>query len=909
MSKSSRNHGTSNLASEASTLSSEGEEAPATAETQLTPMMKQYWDIKAQYPDALLFFRLGDFYELFDADAHVAARELDITLTGRPEPSYAGGRVPMAGVPYRSYEVYLARLLAKGYSVAVCEQVGVVGAGKGPVERQVTRVVTPGTVLESHLLPSRENNYLVALLRGGADSGGNRTDSTKEASQLWGLACVDASCGEFLVTQLREDQILLELARLNPREILVAKRVVKPGPGQVVPLEIPDVPEGLDGGQFKITGRPSMFFQVEPARRRIMQFFQVSTLDGFGCQSLPLAVGAAGAAIEYLERTQGQQVARFQGITTYTLSGHLVLDAYTRRNLELTETARDRLFEGSLLWVLDQTKTGMGGRILRKWLMEPLYSVPAIKERQVAIGELIGDFTRKQALSAALRRVSDLERLAVRLTSGTANPKELLAVAQSLAVVPEIAVAVSGATSPYLALLAEPSPELAELTGIIGSAISEEAPRETTEGGIFRPGFSQELDETRDLLGGSKKWMEDFQRREQERTGIRSLKVNFNSTFGYYIEVTHANTASVPADYIRKQTLTNAERYITPELKEYEARILNAEKTQSDLEYKLFVEFRNRLADFGRHVYEVAGRLAALDALLSLAEVAAERNYVCPLVDESLTLEIKNGRHPVLERILPMGRFVANDSKLEGAASDHQLIILTGPNMSGKSSLLRQVAHIVLLAQMGSFVPADFARIGLVDRIFTRIGAVDDLTQGQSTFLVEMSETTQCCLAATSSSLILLDEVGRGTSTYDGVAIAWAVAEYLAKNVRARTMFATHYHELNGLATFFPQIANYQVLVKETEGHVEFIRRVVPGGASRSYGIQVARMAGLPPEIIDRAQHLMTQMERRSAAGKILYGPKLRNISLDEAMQLSLFAPDADEECLAPAQGALETTG
>ena len=900
MSKSRGNQGVNKLSSEGSAPAPDGEDRAAATDAQLTPMMKQYWDIKSQYPDALLFFRLGDFYELFDADAHVAARELDITLTGRPEPSYAGGRVPMAGVPYRSYEAYLARLLAKGYSVAICEQVGVIGAGKGPVERQVTRLVTPGTVLESHLLPSRENNYLVALLRGGPDLAGSQLHSARQGGTIWGLACVDASCGEFLVTQLAEDEILLELARLNPKEILVAKRLQKPGPGQVVPLEMADVPAGLDGAQFKITGRPSMFFQVEPSRRRIMQFFQVSTLDGFGCQAMPLAIGAAGAAIEYLERTQGQQVARFPGMTTYSLSGHLVLDAYTRRNLELTETARDRSFEGSLLWVLDQTKTGMGGRMLRKWLMEPLYSVPAIEERQVAISELIEEFERRPVLSAALGKVSDLERLAVRLASGTANPKELLSVSQSLAAIPEIAAAVQGAASPYLALLAVPLPELAELTAMIGSAISEEAPRETTAGGIFRAGYCSELDETRNLLGGSKKWMEDFQRREQERTGIRSLKVNFNSTFGYYIEVTHANVGSVPADYIRKQTLTNAERYITPELKEYEAKILNAEKTQSDLEYKLFVEFRNRLADFGRHVYQVAGRLAALDALLSLAAVAAERKYVCPQVDESVTLEIKNGRHPVLERILPMGRFVANDSKLEGANADHQLIILTGPNMSGKSSLLRQVAHIVLLAQMGSFVPADYARIGLVDRIFTRIGAVDDLTQGQSTFLVEMSETTQCCLAATAASLILLDEVGRGTSTYDGVAIAWAVAEYLANNVRARTIFATHYHELNGLASFFPQIANYQVLVKETDGHVEFIRRVVPGGASRSYGIQVARMAGLPPEIIDRAQHLMTQMERRSAAGKLLDGPKLRNISLDEAMQLSLFAPESEGPSLAP---------
>lgn len=868
----------------------------------LTPMMKQYWEIKSQYPDALLFFRLGDFYELFDSDAHVAARELDITLTGRPEPSYPGGRVPMAGVPYRSYEIYLARLLARGYSVAICEQVGVVGAAKGPVERQVTRLVTPGTVLESNLLPSRQNNYLVALLRSGSDGASGR-------DSLWGLACVDASCGEFMVTQLSQDDLALEIARLNPREILAAQRLLRPGPGQVVPQEVLDVPDWLDRAQFKITGRPAMFFQLEPARRRIMQVFGVSTLEGFGCQDMPLATGAAGAALEYLERTQGSQMSRFHGISTYSVAGHLVLDAYTRRNLELTETVRDGSFEGSLLWVLDRTRTSMGGRMLRKWLMEPLYSVPAIEERQQAVAELIEDFERRRGLADALSKVADLERLAVRLASGTANPRDLLAVAQSLEILPQVCSLTAGSSSPYLSVLGQPSAPLLELQSIITSSISQEAPREISEGGVFLSGYSAELDEVREVLGGSRKWLEDFQRREQERTGVRSLKVGFNNNFGYYIEVTHANANAVPADYVRKQTLTNAERYITPELKEYEARILNAEKSQSELEYRLFVEFRKQLAGYGRDVCQISRQLACLDALLSLAEVAIDGRYVCPKVDESLSIEITNGRHPVLEKILPMGRFVANDTRLEGDSESHQLIILTGPNMSGKSSLLRQVAHIVLLAQMGSFVPAEAARIGLVDRIFTRIGAVDDLTQGQSTFLVEMSETTQCCLSATARSLILLDEVGRGTSTYDGVAIAWAVAEYLANRVRARTIFATHYHELNGLANFFRQIANYQVLVKETEGHVEFIRRVVPGGASRSFGIQVARMAGLPMEIINRAQDLMTRMERRSAAGKILDGPRLKNIDMDEAMQLSLFQPEDDEIPSSDVPGTVEAPG
>jgi DNA mismatch repair protein MutS len=428
-----------------------------------------------------------------------------------------------------------------------------------------------------------------------------------------------------------------------------------------------------------------------------------------------------------------------------------------------------------------------------------------------------------------------------------------------------------------------------ELAEKITNAINEEPPRELTEGGIFQAGYNGELDEIRSLLGGGRQWIDDFQRREQERTGIKSLKVNFNRTFGYYIEITNANQGSVPADYIRKQTLTNAERYITPDLKEYEAKILNAEKNQSDLEYKLFTELRQGLAELGQELHKMANHLANLDALLSLAKVAQERKFTCPQVDDSKLLSIKQGRHPVLERILPMGKYVSNDVRLCGASDEQQLIILTGPNMAGKSSYLRQVALIVILAQMGSFVPAKEAQIGLVDRVFTRIGAVDDLTQGQSTFLVEMSETTQCCLSATSRSLILLDEVGRGTSTYDGVAIAWSVAEYLAKEARSRTIFATHYHELNGLANFLPQIANYQVLVKEQDGRVEFIRSVVPGGASRSFGVQVARMAGLPMQIIDRAQYLINQMEKKGVASKILDGPRLRNISMDEVMQLSLF--------------------
>lgn len=849
------------------------------ASAQLSPLMRQYWDIKSQNTDALLFFRVGDFYEMFDSDAHVASRELDITLTSRPEPSYPNGRMPMAGVPARAADLYLGRLVAKGYSVAICEQVGIVGAEKGPVERQVTRILTPGTVLESHLLPQRENNYLLSLVKGG---------------DLWGLACVDASCGEFFVTQLTEEQLVLEVGRLEPKEILVAKKMVKPGPNEVMPREVLEAPEALLGS-YRFTGRPSMFFQFEPAQRRILQTFGVATLEGFGCQSLPLAVSAAGAVLEYLEKTQAAEMPKFAGISAYTMDGHLTLDTNTRRNLELTETSRDRGFDGSLLWTLDQTRSGMGSRMLRKWLLKPLYSVPAIWERQDAVAELLKNAPQREAIGSALAKLSDVERLSVKLTSATVCPRDLMAIQCSIEALEPISQAVKDSTNSYLSSLRAVPAKLTELAQLISTAICAEPPRELTEGAIFADGYSPEVDEIRTLLGGGKQWIEDFQKQEQERTGIKNLKVNFNRNFGYFIEITNSNKQNAPADYIRKQTLTNAERFITPELKEYEVKILNAEKNQNDVEYKLFLEFRQKLVQYGPDLLHYATRLASLDALLSLAQVAVERHYVRPTVDDSITLDIKQGRHPVLEKILPMGRYVANDTRLEGDSDDHQLIILTGPNMSGKSSLLRQVAHIVILSQMGSFVPAESAHVGVVDRIFTRIGAVDDLTQGQSTFLVEMAETTQCCLSATPRSLILLDEVGRGTSTYDGVAIAWSVAEYLARDVRARTIFATHYHELNGLASFFPQIENYQVLVRELDGHVEFIRSVVPGGASRSYGVQVARMAGLPISVINRAEYLMGQMEKKGAAGKILDGPKFRNIPMDEVMQLSLFEPKTSD--------------
>lgn len=848
-----------------------------------SPLMQQYWDLKSQNPDALLFLRVGDFYELFDEDAHVGARELDITLTGRPETGSPGGRTPMAGVPVKSYENYVAKLLLKGYSVAIAEQVGVVGAGKGPVERQVVRILTPGTVLESNLLPARENNFLVAIMKGGTIEKNGKTE------QMWGLAAVDASCGEFMVTQLTEERLLLELGRLSPREILVAKKTVRGPHG--IPTDALEAPQAV-ADRYRLSGRPSMFFQLEPAKRRILSLFNVSTLEGFGCHEMPLSIGAAGVVLEYLEKTQSSLMPKFSGIATYSADDHLVIDENSRKNLELTETSRDRSFQGSLLSCMDRCKTAMGSRQLRNWLLKPLLSVNTINDRLDTVEELMSDISRRKRLEQMLADFSDLERLAVKLTSSSLSPRDLAAIKESLSMLPQICEELAESTSVNLQPLRSMSPELDLLREKIAAAICDDPPRELTLGGIFRSGYNAELDEIRSLLGGGKQWIEDFQKQEVERTQVKSLKVSYNSNFGYFIEITHANKNAVPADYIRKQTLTNAERYITPELKEYESKILNAEKNQSGLEYKLFVDLRMQLAPFGNVLRETARHIAALDAFVSLATIAAEYKYVRPLVDDSLSLEIKSGRHAVLEQILPMGVFVPNDTNIYANSEKDQMIILTGPNMAGKSSLLRQIAQIVIMSQIGSFVPAESAHVGLVDRIFTRIGAVDDLTQGQSTFLVEMSETTQCCLSASTRSLILLDEVGRGTSTYDGVAIAWSVSEYLANVVRARTIFATHYHELNALSNFIAQVSNFQVQVAEFEGRIEFLHKVVPGGASRSFGIHVASMAGLPKQIIDRAHYLMGQMERRSAASKILDGgPKLRGIPMDEVMQLSVFEP------------------
>ncbi len=824
-----------------------------------TPMMRQYLEIKSKYAHCLLLYRMGDFYEAFLEDAVTLSRELELVLTGR----HAGeklGRVPMAGIPYHALERYAAQLVEKGYALAICDQMEAADQAKGLVRREVTRVITPGTLLEEGLLAARQNNYLIALVQAG------------QAGEHWGLAYADISTGEFRVMQVEGLEALVqEVYRLNPSEILLPTDTPDPlkllRPGE----RSEHLPEYLPG-QFCYTLRSQRGFLLDEAKERILRTFKVRSLEGFGCTQLPLAIRAAGGLLEYLEDV-GMAVP-LQGIQTYTLSQYLLLDAQTRRNLELTQTVRDGSYNGSLLWALDRTKTSMGGRALRSWLMQPLLSVSAIEERLDSVEELVHEGFLRQEIQRTLEGVYDMERLSSRAGSGTANARDLVALGESLAKLPDIAAVVAKAKSPYLTLLQEVSPELQTLAQKILRTLVEAPPLTLTEGGLIRPGVHEPLDQLNKQVEADRQWIATLETTERQRTGVSTLKVSFNKTFGYYLSVSRSKSNQVPQDYIRKQTLVNEERYITPELKEKESRILNAREQRERLEYELFLELRKLVANHVTAIRQVALYLARLDALASLAEVAVYRKYTRPKIALDRRIEIEQGRHPVIEQRLPEGFFVPNDTQLSSTDFDPDLIVLTGPNMSGKSSYLRQVGLIQLIAQIGSFVPANEAYLGITDRIFTRVGAVDDLAMGQSTFMVEMTETANILNHATPKSLVLLDEIGRGTATFDGLSIAWAVAEYLAAQIGSRTIFATHYHELNELAHTLENVANYHVVVKELEEEVVFLHRVEAGGADRSYGIEVGRLAGLPPVVIQRAKEVMHQVEQHSQIAVGLRRPK-----------------------------------
>lgn len=827
----------------------------------LTPMMQHYVELKRQYPHAILLYRLGDFYEMFFQDAQRVSRELELVLTGRE--AGAIGRVPMCGIPYHAFDRYAAQLVAKGYALAVCDQMEPADQAKGLVRREVTRVITPGTVLEEELLQARQNNYLAAVVR---------LKGSKQAPCRWGLAYADISTGEFWVCQSEgQEQLEQELARLQPAEVLLPTEeglglgLIRPGDPQK-PLGLPN--------QYAYTLRPAEPFELAVARENLMQTYGLRSLEGLGCEGLPLAIRAAGGLLHYLEETQKNLVQPspqgghplLRPPRTYQLTDYLILDAQTRRNLELTQTIREGAFVGSLLWVLDHSRTAMGGRTLRRWLMQPLRDLEQIRLRQDTIQELLENPSLRARLGSLLDSLYDLERLANRVGSGTANPREMVALGSSLGKLPQLAELVGEAKTPLLQSLQQVDPALVELGQRIEHTLLPSPPPVLTEGGLIRAGVDPELDRLRQQVEQDRQWVAQLEKSERDRTGIPTLKVGFNKAFGYYFSISRAKAHQVPKEYIRKQTLTNEERFITPELKEKEARILTAQTDINQREYELFVQLRQEAGSRAEAIRQVAQTLAAVDALFGLAEVAVQQGYTPPLLTTDRRLIIEEGRHPVVEKSLPQGLFVPNSVQL-GSPHGPDLIVLTGPNMSGKSTYLRQIGLIQILAQMGSFVPARRAELGLCDRVFTRIGAVDDLATGQSTFMVEMNETANILNHAGERSLVLLDEIGRGTATFDGLSIAWAVAEYLATQVRARTVFATHYHELNQLETLLPNVANFQVVVKELQDRIIFLHQVQPGGADRSYGIEVGRMAGLPQPVIQRAEQVLALVEKHSRIG------------------------------------------
>lgn len=866
----------------------------------LTPMMQHYVELKRQYPHAILLYRLGDFYEMFFQDAQVVSRELELVLTGRE--AGAIGRVPMCGIPYHAFDRYAAQLVAKGYALAVCDQMEPAEQAKGLVRREVTRVITPGTVLEEELLQARQNNYLAAIVQ---------LKGSRQAPCRWGLAYADVSTGEFWVCQSEgQEPLEQELARLQPAEILLPTEeglglgLLRPGDPQG-PLGLP--------GQYAYTLRPAEPFELAVARENLMQTYGLRSLEGLGCEGLPLAIRAAGGLLHYLEETQKNLVQPspqgghplLRPPRTYQLTDYLILDPQTRRNLELTQTIREGSFVGSLLWVLDHSRTAMGGRTLRRWLMQPLRDSEQIRLRQDTIQELLENPSLRARLGSLLDSLYDLERLANRVGSGTANPRELVALGSSLGKLPQLAELVGEAKTPLLQSLQQVDPALVELGQRIEHTLLPSPPPVLTEGGLIRAGVDPELDRLRQQVEQDRQWVAQLEKSERDRTGIPTLKVGFNKAFGYYLSISRAKAHQVPKEYIRKQTLTNEERFITPELKEKEARILTAQTDINQREYELFVQLRQEAGSRAEAIRQVAQTLAAVDALFGLAEVAVQQGYTRPLLTTDRRLIIEEGRHPVVEKSLPQGLFVPNSVQL-GSPHGPDLIVLTGPNMSGKSTYLRQIGLIQILAQMGSFVPARRAELGRCDRVFTRIGAVDDLATGQSTFMVEMNETANILNHAGERSLVLLDEIGRGTATFDGLSIAWAVAEYLATQVRARTVFATHYHELNQLETLLPNVANFQVVVKELPDRIVFLHQVQPGGADRSYGIEVGRMAGLPQPVIQRAEQVLALVEKHSRIGLGLRNqgksqPAQKNCKKEPAPNRSPDSAVGDQLSLIPA--------
>ncbi len=836
-----------------------------------TPMMRQYLEIKSGYPDAILFFRMGDFYEMFLDDALVASRILDIALTSRNKGS--GDEIPFCGIPFHSAAPYVAKLIEAGHKVAICEQVEDPKQTKGIVRREVVRVVTPGLLIETESLTPGENNFLLALCRGAAD--------------VWGCAGLDASTGEFRVTELPGvAAALAESVCINPREVLLPDD-----------LELESLPAELRAffAEKIVSRAPAWVYDRDYAAAQLCEHFQAVSVEALGLENMPAALLAAAAALYYLRENRKSALPHIRDIRVHQRHEHLALDPATRRNLEITASMAEGKRSGSLLGCLDRTGTAMGARRLKQWLSYPLVGAEPIRQRLDAVEELLESHDAREELAAQLKNIADLERLNGRIGMAGAGGRDLRSLHDSLVRLPALLECLSRLRSGLLCSLSVALDPLEDLRELIAAGIVDSPPFSLREGGIIATGYHAELDELRSISSEGKGFIARLEAQERARTGISTLKIRYNRVFGYSIEITKSNLASVPENYIRRQTLANAERYITEELKSYEEKVLGAEDRICDLEYTLFQEIRERVAGQAVRISRTADALASLDVLISLALVAGERNYCKPVVDESNVIQISEGRHPVIEAMKLGERFVPNDTLLDG--DDNQLLMITGPNMAGKSTYMRQVALICLMAQSGSFVPATSARIGIADRIFTRVGAGDNLARGQSTFMLEMMEAAGILRNATPKSLIVMDEIGRGTSTFDGVSIAWAVAEYIhdTPSCRARTLFATHYHELTELATTRERIKNYTVAVREWNDQVIFLRTIIPGGASHSYGIQVARLAGMPADVIERSKEILQNLE----SGEFEEGaPRLaksrKTPSRQDLRQFSLFETGDD---------------
>jgi DNA mismatch repair protein MutS len=827
-------------------------------EKKTTPMMEQYLKIKKDYSDSILFYRMGDFYEMFYDDAEKAASLLEIALTSRNKNS--SDQIPMCGIPVKSADMYIAKLIEKDIKVAVCEQTEDPASAKGLVNREVVKVITPGMITDSNLLKENENNFIAAAAF---------------VNNTAGLACVDISTGDFKVTETKNLKLLLdEIHRINPQEILVSE--------DENIFELKEIKS-----EFKskyITELPSSYFDRKMCTDKILDQFGIRSLKGIGCSKMTAGVAAAGSVLFYINDTQKQKPEHLRPINGYNLDNHLVLDEITSRNLELTQSMTEKTRKGSLLDTLDTTVTAMGSRLLKNFIQYPLTDPEIITQRHNCISELIHNRIEKDEIRLNLKKIYDIERLAAKISMNQATPRDLLALKNSVSVIPGLADLLKDFSSPLLEFPQSPE-ELYSIANLIEKAVAEDAPVLITEGNIFKKGFDEKLDELITLTSDSKSWLAKYESEEKKQTSISALKVKYNKIFGYFIEVPRTQINKIPENYIRKQTLVNSERYITPELKEFEEKVLTADEKRTKLEYSLFTQLRDQLAQKKNILQDTASFIASLDVFASFAETALNKGYVKPKINSENRVYIKGGRHPVVESMLENERFVPNDIYLDNDES--QLLIITGPNMAGKSTVLRQTALIVLIAQTGSYVPAEYADISITDRIFTRVGAADNLAGGQSTFMVEMEEAANILNNASKDSLVVMDEIGRGTSTFDGISIAWAVAEEL-HNLRGKgvkTLFATHYHELTELENTLPKVKNFNISVKESNGKISFLRKMAEGGANKSYGIQVAGLAGIPVNVVERAKVLLHRME---AGEHILSNEKIKKMK-SKARQMEFF--------------------